>query len=153
MTEIDLAGIFPGVGDEVGEILGREILAQRDDAEGLRHHRNRNERIRRKRQFRIDRVGRGTGAGVADRNGITIRLGARRPRERGRTAGARDILDHDRLPERLAHLFGHRARDHVRTAAGRERHDHGDGTFWEILRVGSGGTQQRRDSRKQPRCS
>jgi Na+-driven multidrug efflux pump len=25
--------------------------------------------------------------------------------------------------------------------------------FWEILRVGSGRTQQRRDSRKQPRCS
>ena len=41
-------------------------------------------------------------------------------------------------PSADAHLLGDGARDHVRGAAGRERHDHGDGTFGVVLR-GSGG--------------
>ena len=46
-------------------IVGGKVLAQRDDAEGLRHHRDRHEGIRRERQIRIDRVGRRTGAGLS----------------------------------------------------------------------------------------
>ena len=96
------------------------------------------EGFRRERQLGIDRIGRRTGAGIADGDGVAVGLGTRRAGQRGRAAGARDILDHDRLPERLCHLLGNRARDDVGGAAGRERHDHGDGAFREVLGVGSG---------------
>ena len=149
MAEIDLAGILLRVGDEFLQVLGRKILAQRDDTEGFRDDRNGCERFRRERQLRIDRIGRSTGARIADGDGVAIGLGPRRACQRGRAAGARDILDHDRLSERLAHLFGDRARDHVRGAAGRERHDHGDGSLGIVLRVGGGRQRQRRQRYRQ----
>lgn len=40
MAEIDLTGIALRVGNELPQILGREILAQRHNAERLRHHAN-----------------------------------------------------------------------------------------------------------------
>ena len=63
-----------------------------------------------------------------------------------RAAGAADVLDHQRLAERLAHLLGDDARDHVARAAGRERHDHGDGAVGIVLRRGAtpATAQQRR---------
>jgi hypothetical protein len=133
MAEIDLAGVAFGVGDEFLQVFGRKILAQRHDAEGLCHHSDGRERVGLERQHRIDRVGGGIGAGVADRDGVAVRLGTRGPRQRGRAAGAGDILDHDRLPERRTHLLGDGARDHVRGAAGRKWHDHGDRVFRIIL--------------------
>ena len=48
-------------------------------------------------RFRIDGVGRGIGAGIADRDGVAVGLRARGPRQRDRAAGAADILDHHRL--------------------------------------------------------
>ena len=42
------------------------------------------------------------------------------------SAGAGDVLDNDRLPERLSHALADHARDHIGRAAGGERHDHGD---------------------------
>jgi hypothetical protein len=51
-------------------------------------------------------VGRSVGAGIADRDGAAVRLGAGRTGEPGRSAGAGNILDDDALAEDGAHLFG-----------------------------------------------
>ena len=133
MAEVDLAGIAFGVGDEFLQVFGGKILAQRDDAEGLCHHGYGCERVGLERQHRIDRVSGGIGAGIADRDGVAVRLSTRGTRQRGRAAGAGDILDHDRLPEARAHLLGDGARDDIGGTAGRERHDHGDRAFRIVL--------------------
>jgi hypothetical protein len=43
-----------------------------------------------------------------------------------RAAAAGDVLDHDLLAERLAHVLPENAREHVGRSARGERHDHGD---------------------------
>ena len=151
MAEIDLAGICLGVGDELLQVLRRKILAQRDDAEGLRDHRDRHEGFRRERQFRIDRVGRGIGAGIADRDGVAVRLGARGARQRGRAAGAGDVLDHDRSGRATLPICSATVRaitSEVPPAA------NGTimviGTLGKILRVGGSARATAPRSRRQP---
>ena len=69
---LTLPGLLLRIGDEFLQVLGRKILAQRDDAEGFRDDRDRREGFRRERQFRIDRIGRRTGAGIADGDGVAV---------------------------------------------------------------------------------
>ena len=127
MAEIDLAGMRLGVSDEVLQVFRRKILAECDDAEGLGDHADGDERVRREGQLRIDRIGRRACPRIADGNRITVRRRTRRARQCRRATCTDHILDDDGLPERNRHLLGDDTRDHVRRAAGREGHDHGDG--------------------------
>ena len=100
MPQIDLTGIALGVSDELLQVLRRKILAQRNDAERLRHHGDWCERVRRESQLGIDGIGGRIGAGIADRDGIAVGFRARDARQRNRAAGAADILDHHGLAQR-----------------------------------------------------
>ena len=66
-------------------------------------------------------------AHAAGKQGVAVRRRRRDARAAERAAGAADILDHQLLAERLAHMLGDDPRDHVARAAGGERHHHRDG--------------------------
>jgi hypothetical protein len=52
-----------------------------------------------------------------------------------RAAGARAVLDHERLAECSAEALGKQPRQHIIAAPGRERHHDGDGARRPALRV------------------
>src|SRR5262249_17978644 len=69
-----------------------------------------------------------------------------------RAAGAADILDNERLPQRLGHLVGDDARNHIARASRRERHDHRDRPRRGFLRTPrhDGGHERHRDDDGKP---
>ena len=79
------------------------------------------------------------GAHVPGDQRVAVIGGARGARGGGGAAGADHVLDDDALAERLRHMRGDDARDDVGRAAGRERHDHGDGAGRIVLRLGRRG--------------
>ena len=50
-------------------------------------------------------------------------------------AGARDVLDHDGLAEKLTHSARNDAAEHIESAPGGEGHHHGDGARRIALRM------------------
>jgi hypothetical protein len=74
-------------------------------------------------------------AHAAGKERVAVGRGGRDPAAADHAARAADILNDQRLPERLAHLLGDDARDHVARPAGRERHDDVDGAGGVVLRV------------------
>ncbi len=62
-------------------------------------------------------------APLADADGVAVGLGAREPADAEVAAGARHVLDHHRLAERLPHRLGDDAGDGVERSAGRKRRD------------------------------
>ena len=74
-------------------------------------------------------------AHVAGLQSVTVWSGLRRAGRRGGAAGANDVLDDDRLTERLLHMAGDDTRDDVRRSACRKWHNHRDVAGWVILRV------------------
>ena len=81
-------------------------------------------------EARIERGCRRLGPHIADRDGVTVRLGLDGAGHPDGPAGAADILDDDWLAERARHMLPHQAGDDVGRAAGRKRHDHGDRLVW-----------------------
>ena len=67
------------------------------------------------------------GVGIAQQqHRVTIGLGVGHRGRADDRSGAGPVVDHDGLPQRHAHLFGHRARGEICDAAGAERHDQRD---------------------------
>src|SRR5262249_50694972 len=62
-------------------------------------------------------------AGGGEKEGVAVRCRVRGGRRREIAAGARLVLDDDRLAERARELVGDDARLRVGAAAGRKRHD------------------------------
>ena len=86
------------------------------------------------RHFRKQQGVDGKRAAETDADGITIGIRLSDRVSTGIGAGARAILDHERLAEFLLHMFADQPPDHVRCRAGAERHDDPDGFCGPLLR-------------------
>ena len=115
------------VGDEFAQILGRKVLSCDNDGRRMGGEADRLEiPLRVVFQVRREHRRRDMRSHAARQQGVAV---CRRRRDAGAAqcaAGAADILDHQRLAQRLGHGFGHDARDDIARAAGRERYHHGD---------------------------
>ena len=87
---------------------------------------------------------------LMDQDGVAVGIGAGGLRGGDHAAGAADVFDHDRLAERFLHRVLDDARDRVSRAAGRKRHDHGDGMVRISLRQ-SGATGETTRGKKRRR--
>ena len=87
------------------------------------------------------------GVPLADVDGVAVRRCAREAPYPDRAAGAADILDDHRLPERSPHLVGQNTAGNIGRTARRERHDQRDGAGRVSLGVngGDGGEKCQRD--------
>jgi hypothetical protein len=74
-------------------------------------------------------------AHAAGKERVAVGCRGRDPAAADHAACAADVLDHQRLSERLAHLLGDDACHHVARAAGRERHDDVDRAIGVVLRL------------------
>jgi hypothetical protein len=144
--EGQLARIGLGIGHQFRHRLGRNgrVRGQRqgdrtdfpdrlETADGIVGHR-----------FQQALVGAMGGVG-GDQDRVPVRLGAGDVLRRDHAAGPAEILDHDRLSERFAHMLAEDAGDRVGRAAGGERHDEFDVAAREILRSG-------RQRQREPCC-
>jgi hypothetical protein len=84
-------------------------------------------------------------AGITDQHGVAVRGGMSGNGCAHRATGAAAIVDHDGLVEPLARLRRERTGKRVGRAAGRERHDPGDGFLRPIA-----GTRSSGNERQQP---
>ena len=121
---VQLAGIGFGVGDELLEVMDRQVRAHREDeraARDLDHRRKRLDRIvrrllgdRRRNQYR---------ARAAEHDRVAVRIGPREGTAADGAAGAGAVLDHDRLAQIAAPASrrsgGHRHRVHCRRETAR----------------------------------
>ena len=132
--EVHRSGLGLGGGDQVGGGLeafrrrhhehGRR-LAERDDGREVV------ERV--VGQVLVERIS-GTERGGMHQDGVTVRLCLGDRADAERAAGARPVLDHDRLVDLLRHLFEHDAADDVVGGTGGERHDRLHGALGPALR-------------------
>jgi hypothetical protein len=88
------------------------------------------------------------GAPLADADGVAVWFGAGEPADAKIAAGARDILDHDRLAERFSHRLCDDTRNGVERPARGERRDQRDRARGEGLRERGGGAGGDRDQRR-----
>jgi hypothetical protein len=118
---IHLGGIGLHVSDELLEILNRKIL--------LRDHQHRRSRGVHDRlevgtriigQLWVETDACRLRSKVAHQQRIAIGLSLRDSGDADRTAGASDVLDHELLAERAAHVIGHEAGHHVGRPTGCE---------------------------------
>ena len=79
---------------------------------------------------------------------VAVRRRARRDLRADVAAGARLVLDHDRLAPALLDLFAQHAREDVGPGPRRERHDDRDGAA-RLLREGAAGCEGGRSDRGQ----
>jgi hypothetical protein len=122
---VDLAGIGPGIGDEVRELLvafrrvedhDHRHVAERDDRREVGHL---EAEVRAGR--RRDRMGRGV-----DQDGVAVGVGLGDRAHADGVTGPGSIFDHDRLPELGRELVADDAGHDVAGAARRQRYDHPD---------------------------
>ncbi len=112
--------------DQLGQRLGRQSAAREHQQRARDQQRDRLEIGHHVIGQRIDRAVEDLRADVADADGVAVRRRARDAADAERAARAADVLDHEGLPERAAHVLGDDARDLIHRTAGRIRHDHGD---------------------------
>ena len=125
-AELHLGLVGLGVGDELLEVLGRQILAHGQHDRHLGEQRDRREiGLRIVERLLVERLALGMGADGAEHEGVAVGLGIGDALGAGHAAGAADVLDHDLLAENFAHARADHAAEHVGRAAGGERNDHG----------------------------
>ncbi len=131
--EDNLAGIGFGLLDELFDIIGRKIRTRHDQearARDLRHRRQRRGVVR-------HLLARDRGDDLARRHDaerVTVGHGFRDQFVAENAAGARLVLDNDRLAEPVLHRVGKNAPDNVGAAAGAERDDDADRLLRPLLR-------------------
>ncbi len=128
MRLLHLVAVLLQIGHELRHRLGGKIIARGDHRRGVRGEADRLEVLRGivfeiRREHRRGHVR----SHAAGEQGVAVRRCGGDARAAERAAGAADILDHQLVAERPAHMVGDDARHHVARPAGRERHHHGDG--------------------------
>ena len=124
----DLSGPLLRIVDQIFHRLVRRC-GRHDEQVGIAEH----ARDRRELRHLIGRLasrhalgfGQHGNGGQRHQHGVAVGLGLEHGRRPNRAAGARAIVDHDRLPENFAEAQRHRPRRDVGLAARRERHDDG----------------------------
>ena len=124
---VDLAVIGLGVGDELREIVRRQILPRDDDQRIGREHADRLERPRIERRLGKHQM-RDAVAELRDaQQRVAVGRRTQHLLDADTAAGAaRPVLDHHLLAERRARLLAGVAAQQVGGAAGRKRHDQRD---------------------------
>ena len=134
----ELAGIGFRIGDQLGDVLGRDLRVDHQRVRHPSHDDDRDELERVEPELRIEvlvdhqRRRRRGEQRVAVRLGLEHHLGA----DIAGCAGA--VLDHDRLSPFARQPIAEHARHHVGGAAGRERHDDLDRSRRIVLRPRAG---------------
>ena len=124
---VELAGVGLHVGDELLEVLRREVLLGGDDDREAGDQPDRLKILGRPvGEVRIELDGGGVRPHLPHQDGVAVRVGAHRAGRTGGAAGAGHVLHHDLLAERARHVIGGDARRDVGRAARRERHDQRD---------------------------
>ena len=142
-AEAHCARIGRGVGDQVLERVGLEVLADQQHHRRARHQHDRFEvDARIVGQILVQPDAGGMRAEISQHHGVAV---GRRFGDAGgadRAAGTGDVLDHDLLGECLTHMLPENAGENVGRPAGRERHHHGDGARRIRLRCGGADAQR-----------
>jgi hypothetical protein len=125
VPHVELALVGLRVGDELLEVVGREVLADReqfrlfgDQPDWLKIL------LRVIAQVGIEHRRRGVRANVTGNDRIAVGSRTRRAQRSNRAAGTADILDHELLPEMAGKDVCNDAAGHVGWSARRERYDH-----------------------------
>jgi hypothetical protein len=124
VPHVELALVGLRVDDELLEVVGREVLAHREQLGLLGDQADRLEVLLGViAQVGIEKRRRGVRAHVAGNDRIAVGCGTRCAQRSDRSAGAADVRDHELLPK----MTGEDVRDdpagHVGRAAGREGND------------------------------
>src|SRR5207302_11400361 len=82
---------------------------------------------------RIHRTSPDVARPIPDAQGVAVRRGLGSAHNTNACAGARDVLDHDRLPERDTHAFREDTSQRVSRSSRREWYDERHRTRWERL--------------------
>ena len=136
-AKLHLRVVRLGVGDELLEIRRRQVLAHDQDQRHVRQQTDRREISRRVvERLLVHGLALGMGADSANHEGVAVRRRISDPPGAGHAARAADVLDHDLLPQDLAHARGDDAGKHIGRATGREWNDHRDGAGRVSLRRG-----------------
>ena len=117
-------GLEPG--DQLFQVPCRQVLACHDDVRVARQARDRLEILQHVVGQRVDRAVDHVRGPVADADGVAVGSGAHGAADPDGAGRAGDVLDDDRLAERLAHRLGERACQRIDRTARAERHDQGD---------------------------
>ena len=142
---IELARIGFGVGDQRRHRIHGQRPGDRDDEGTGRHQRNRDEVVQRiERQLRPEMRRHHHGAGGAQQQGVAVGRGVEGDFRADHAIGTGAIVDHDRLPQRLAERRCDRAADKIGTSSGGEGDDETDG----LGRIGLGGRRPGREQRR-----
>ena len=125
-----------GVGDELAQRVGGEILARHQHLRILDEYGDRREVVDRV-IWRLlgEQLAVGVGPAVAVEENVAVGCRLGDAARAGRSAGAADILDDDLLAEQFAHGLRQDPRNHIERAAGGEGHDHGNGAGRPILGI------------------
>src|SRR5580704_3251148 len=149
MPELDVASRCLRPFEEFIEVVRRQRRPRRERRDGVVDEADRHEVLDRvESEIRVERHA-GRERILVQQDRVAVRLGARGARSRDHAAGAADVLDHDRLVERLLERRLDDARDGVVDAAGRECDEHRDGTGRIGLRRGGTGGKKARGKNRE----
>ena len=138
-AELHLALVRLDVGDELLEIVHRQVLAGDQDAGRFRDQSDRLEIGRGiVERLLVEALVVGVGTGIADQERVAVRRRLGDALAAGHAGRRADVFHDDRLAEQFAHALCLDARADVDPAAGRKRHHQGHGPGGPILRLGIG---------------
>jgi hypothetical protein len=152
-AELHLGLVRLGVSDELGQIVGRQILSRDEHEAHIGDQRDRGEvgggvveRLARERL--VERVG----ADRAEHERVAVGRRLRHPQRAAHAAPAGHVVHDHLLADRLAQILRQDATEYVDRPAGGERNHHGERSRRPILRPRAGGKCQRRNrQRRDPR--
>ncbi len=125
---LHLALVGVGVGDELLEVVDREVVARHQHQRLLDHQRDRRKIADRiVERFLIERLVLREGVDTTEHDLIAVGSGLGDTRRSSHAAGAADVLDHHLLAENLRQPRRQDAPHRIRRAARRERDHHGHG--------------------------
>ena len=137
MAEGDLLALGLQVRHQFAQIPGRIVRAADQRHRDIGDEPDRGQILDRVEGQLLIEGRRGREAGMHQQNRVAVGRCLRDASGADRAAGAERVLDDDVLVERRLHGHADQARDGIARAAGRERHDDGDGfRLGEVLRHG-----------------